>query len=269
MQLRWKTKPKLLAQALLHRVMARWLVQAADRIFVTIPAWQHLLSEITGRSLSVTWLPVPSNLPTQVDASQVAALRQQNIAHAEHQLIGHFGTYGPHVRPQLEQVLPPLLLAHPRRHSGLLGRHAQPFADHLCFVHPSLRHQLHAFPEMPAAALAAQLAACDVLLQPYPEGISCRRTSLMAGLALGLPIVSNRGPLTESIWSSSQALMLAKTSQPADLLTAAEQLLADPQSWPQWSQRAKALYQASFSLEHTVDVLTSLASPAAMPELAP
>ncbi len=46
------------------------------------------------------------------------------------------------------------------------------------------------------------------MIQPYPDGISSRRTSAMAGLALGLPIVSTSGHLTETIWAEHAAVVL-------------------------------------------------------------
>ncbi|MBW7881103.1 MAG: glycosyltransferase family 4 protein [Caldilineaceae bacterium] len=51
----------------------------------------------------------------------------------------------------------------------------------------------------PDAEVAADLAACDVLLMPYEDGASLRRGTLMAGLAAGCAIVTTtpQAPLPE------------------------------------------------------------------------
>ena len=54
-------------------------------------------------------------------------------------------------------------------------------------------------------ALADHIGACDLLIQPYPDGISSRRTSAMAGLALGIPVITTTGSLTESLWAETRA----------------------------------------------------------------
>jgi glycosyltransferase involved in cell wall biosynthesis len=50
-----------------------------------------------------------------------------------------------------------------------------------------------------ADELSVRLRASDVLLLPFFDGLSTRRTTLMAGLAHGLPIVGLHGPGTDDI----------------------------------------------------------------------
>ena len=62
----------------------------------------------------------------------------------------------------------------------------------------------HATGTLSPRALAEHVEACDLLVQPYPDGISSRRTSAMAGLALGVPVVTTTGHLTESLWAETR-----------------------------------------------------------------
>ena len=78
---------------------------------------------------------------------------------------------------------------------------------------------------MDAAEVSLHLQACDLLLQPYPEGITARRTTAMAGLAHGVPMVSSSGPLTEDFWADSGAVALASRGN-CEIVLAAERLLA-------------------------------------------
>src|ERR1019366_7980890 len=100
---------------------------------------------------------------------------------------------------------------------------------------------------------AAHLSACDVLIQPYVDGISTRRTSAMAGLALGVPLATNHGWLPETILRKSRAVELAAT--PDRVHEAADALLRDPTWAATVGARGRQLYRDRFSLEHTVRTL--------------
>jgi len=74
---------------------------------------------------------------------------------------------------------------------------------------PHLGIRIAATGELPAEQIPAHLRACDLLVQPFPDGVSSRRTSVMAGLANGVPVVTNLGLLSEPLWRKSGAVALA------------------------------------------------------------
>jgi glycosyltransferase involved in cell wall biosynthesis len=113
---------------------------------------------------------------------------------------------------------------------------------------------------MDAAAVAAHLSACDLLLQPYIDGISTRRSSAMAGLALGVPIATSAGEASEPIWAESGAVALAATPSMANLIATVELLLADAAELAELRARGRSLYQNRFDLRFTIEALR--ASPA-------
>jgi glycosyltransferase involved in cell wall biosynthesis len=129
------------------------------------------------------------------------------------------------------------------------------FAAQLAATHPDLRPRLHATGTLPAEAVAAHLCACDLLLQPYPDGATGRRTSLMAGLALGVPIVTTCGPLSERLWLDRALVEMAPAGDQAALLGAVEKLLGDPAGRARLGRRGRRGYEEHFSLERTVAVL--------------
>jgi len=47
-----------------------------------------------------------------------------------------------------------------------------------------------------------------VLLQPYEDGVTTRRGSIIAALALGVPVVTTTGRMTEPLWRASAAVTL-------------------------------------------------------------
>jgi glycosyltransferase involved in cell wall biosynthesis len=234
------------------RLMATLVARKAERIFVSIPAWEEFLPQSSRRRIA--WLPVPSNIATTVCAADVEAVRGRVAPNGE-VILGHFGTYGSHVGSLLARILPALLLAKSRRIALLIGKGSDAFAASLLADSPALCSRVLATGPLAQEQLATHLAACDCLVQPYPDGVSSRRGSLMAGLALGLPIVTNAGPLTDAIWKECEAVALAPSVD--DITDAVEQLLAEPCGMRELSRGAAELYQKRFDLSRTIDTLRS------------
>jgi glycosyltransferase involved in cell wall biosynthesis len=236
------------------RVMAALVVARAERVFISTSWWAERLPR-PPRRVPLEWLPVPSNLPTRPPAGEVEAARASLRTAPDSVLIGHLGTYGDLIVGMLEEALPALLRQDARRRVVLTGRGSTRFAEQLTGRHPELAGRVHALGGLPADTLAATLKACDVLLQPYLDGLSTRRGSAMAGLGLGVPVVSNAGPATEPIWHGSSALALAPEPTGTSVRETAEALLSAPETWPALGQRAAEFYAERFSLAHTLDVL--------------
>jgi len=104
-----------------------------------------------------------------------------------------------------------------------------------------------------------QLAACDVLVQPYHDGVSSRRTSVMAGLALGVPTVTNEGALTEPLWRPSGAVQLARSVN--DIVDQTDAVLANRGLAEQIASNGRALYNQMFAIELTIKRLRCARAP--------
>jgi len=234
-----------------NRLMARVLVGGSSRVFVSIPAWARLL----GRAAAdrTTWLPVPSTISA---APSVDERRSTSIPGGCSTVIGHFGSYGRPACEVLLAVIPRLLRADRRRAMLLAGRGGDAFARECAGRYPDLRDRLIAPGFLDETRLAAHLSACDLAFQPYPDGVSSRRTTAMAALALGLPLVTSAGPLTESLWRDSAAVVLVGTGASADdLLTAIEAVASSPARARSLAEKARALYQERFALDRTIATL--------------
>jgi glycosyltransferase involved in cell wall biosynthesis len=238
------------------RLMAAAVVRAADRLFVSIPAWERMLRPLAPRSApAVNWLPVPSNVVAAPAPEAAARIRARLTPDPAASVIGHFGTYGSLITPLLKSALPPLLERDARRVALLLGRNGDKFASEMERDYPHLRGRLVAPGGLPEAETAAHLAACDLLLQPYPDGVSSRRGSFMAGLAAGLPVVTTEGWLSEPLWRETGAVSLAPIDAPEALVSATEDLLAHPARRAELAARAGALYRKRFSLDRLIHTL--------------
>jgi glycosyltransferase involved in cell wall biosynthesis len=235
-----------------NRWMANTVARAAEKIFVAVPSWSRLLRRIAPQHNPAVWLPVPSNVPTTVDPAAVRAVRDRLAPSPGTRLIGHFSTFGEGIVAPLLKVLPPLLLRESKRLALLIGRGGPAVAERLTRENPALNGRVSATGVLPGQGVAAHLAACDVLLQPYPDGASSRRTSLMAGLALGLPTTS--GSATESVWEDEGLVRLVPVNDCSALLRAVEDLASDEGRQHQ-AERGKRGYEAHFSLRRVIEVL--------------
>jgi glycosyltransferase involved in cell wall biosynthesis len=232
------------------RHMARCIARSAERILISTQAWGPLLRQL-GVDRSMQWLPVPTNLTEVPDAAAVDLVRERLGGSA---VIAHFGAYG-HRMATFESALKLLAERDAHRVILLLGRGSEEFAAALREAHPSLAGQVRATGSLGPGQIAAHLMACDVLLQPYPDGVSCRRSSTMAGLALGVAVVTHAGPSTEAVWKESEGVLLAESAEGLDMAAAVESLLSNPAKLQALRADGRALYDSKFTLRIAITAL--------------
>jgi hypothetical protein len=244
-----------IALSVANRVMARLVAGAATRAFVSIPAWRRMLEPWLTPGTAVTWLPVPSTIPVIDDPAAVAAIRARYAG--RHLLVGSFGTYGRELRALLERTLPDLATMSDCR-VLLLGEHSETVSRELTSTHPTLAGRIFGTGRLPASDLSRHVSACDLMLQPYPDGISSRRTSAMVALSHGRPTVTTLGWLTEPLWTESGAIVLAPVGDPHALAAATATMLFDVAQREEMGRRGAALYAARFDVRHTIAALRAL-----------
>ena len=247
-------RPIVNAVAVVHRLMASLLVNRADRVFVSIPGWIPLIEKLKFGRLACEWLPIPSTLPTVVSPDGATAVRE-GLAPKGGVLIGHFGTYGNLILPLLERAVSRLLEGRPERRLLLLGRGGHEARAAMLGRQPRLGEQLVAVGALSSDVLARHIAACDVMLQPYPDGLSSRRTSLMAALGLGVPVVSNRGALTDPFWLEQSVVSVCDDASADSLGRSVDRLLHDPTALRALRASTAQVYQQHFSSGRTVENL--------------
>jgi glycosyltransferase involved in cell wall biosynthesis len=224
-----------------NRAMAAVLVAAARRVDVAIPAWERLLRGLGGRRRPVAWLPVPANVP----AGPAPAAAADPV-------VGHFGTHSPLVTPLFVPAARQLLADRPDVRFLLIGRGGDRFRDDLTRDRPDWAARVTATGGLPPAEVSARLRACALVLQPYPDGVSTRRGSVMAALANGVPVVTTFGDLSEPVWKDEPGVALA---DPGELAGAAARLLDDPARRAALGRAGRDLYERRFALRHTIAAL--------------
>jgi glycosyltransferase involved in cell wall biosynthesis len=236
-----------------HRWMMRTLLSASSQIYISIPAWEKCLRPYEpGNERAMTWLPIPSTIPVVSDSLRVAERRRQ-LAPDGQLILGSFGTFGGKIRKLLTRTLPPLLINHPERVGLLLGRGGESFASELRQAYPDLADRLIAPGGLSPELVSINLQTCDALLQPYADGVSSRRTSVMAGMAHGLPIVTTQGFLSESIWRDTGCVALVSAPYCSALIESVDGLLSEPARRASLGSKAQAVYSEHFALERTIE----------------
>jgi len=241
--------------ALAHRAMTITLLRAAQKVWMSIPEWEHCLRPYAlGRRIPFQWLPIPNNIQIADNPTGVAQIRK--LYAPDHTiLIGHFGTYGSSITSLLEPVLSELAGECANQVILLMGIGSEEFRNALVRKNPRLATLIRATGTLGQAALSIHAAACDLLVQPYPDGVSSRRTSLMLGLSHGKALVSTSGPLTEPLWERSGALHLAPAGHTKAFLDLVRELRDDAAKRGQMGEAARNLYKQYFDVSHTITAL--------------
>ena len=240
--------------ALVHRLMLRILLGAASRVWVSTPSFDDDVRGVAPRAMATTWLPVPSPVPPVVAPDAVGRLRRELAGSSP--VVGHFGTCHALVAPLLSRVFTQLAASRPDLRFVLAGRESDAFAARLAASGRIAGDAIVASGKRSADEVSRLIQCCDVFVQPYHDGVSTRRTTLMALLEHGSAVVTTAGPRTEALWTSSNALVLRPGNDALALATAVLELIDDPSKRELLCARARALYRSEFDVPHLLRALT-------------
>ncbi|HXU19542.1 MAG TPA: glycosyltransferase family 4 protein [Verrucomicrobiae bacterium] len=243
------------AAAAVHRLMTLILLRAASRVAVSTPAWESLWKPYAlGKRVPFTWLPIPSNIPVTARPEETALLRKR-LALQGQPILGHFGTYPRAVTRMLDELLPEIFVAKDGRVLLLMGSASDAYRESLIRKYPEVAGRVLATGTVSSESISSHLAACDLLLQPFPDGITTRRCSAMAALAHGTPMVTTSGYLTESFWEDNRAVAITSAHQIDEFIRCVEQLLRDPEELERMGRAARHLYVEKFDTRHVISAL--------------
>ena len=253
------------AAAVVHRLMVTVLLSAMERVWVSIPSWEKRLKPYAlGRKIPFLWLPIPANIPVADNPAGVRAVRDRYAA-GDSFLLGHFGTYGSPIADLLEAILLRLESSPPGQRVLLMGARSNEFREQVIRRRPQLAPLIQATGALEPENLSCHLAACDLLIQPYPDGVSTRRGSFLAGLSHGVPTITTIGEHTEPLWKDSDALRMAPAGDLDAFITLIGQLRGDERERARMGQAARKLYRERFDVAHTVAALRRAALVEAQP----
>jgi glycosyltransferase involved in cell wall biosynthesis len=242
--------------ALVHRFMAALLLSASRIAYLSTSSWEPLLSPYAPACHPFVTLPIPATVVPLTDPAGAARIRARLATSERALVVGHFGSYPDDVAAELQRVLDALLPAIPDATVFLIGHNSEGFRLRCCEAFPQHAGRLVASGDVVAGELANNLRACDVLVQPYPDGATTRRTSLMASLACGVPTVTTLGIWSEPMWrEASEAVAVATAGDPAAIVDSCQKLARDPHCRIALANTGRAFYERHFDMQHTVRAL--------------
>ena len=244
------------ALAAVTQQMAKRLVARADRCFASIPGFVRLIDQLKP-GVQAEWIPIPSNVATFSDGERVQELRTVLKQGNNVLLIGHFGTHGGSIRQLIQDVVTRAAKLHCNWRFVMIGRGSLEFVASREIQRIIGPGRVIASGELSSEIAACWIQACDLMLQPYPDGASSRRGSLMAGLALGKAIVSNTGHLCDLDSQPCEGLYLAEHPEAELLVAGLELVLGQDLLRRRLETEARALYRRRFSLEKGLQRLVS------------
>lgn len=240
------------AAALVHRFMTLILLRSASHVWMSTTQWKSRLEPFAlGRRLDFDWLPISSNVTCANDVSAVERVRTKFASGRP--LIGHFGTFRPPIAPMLESIIPGLLSRIPNASLLLIGGGSKEFRQRLVEMHPGLRERIHAtgFLNSRDPELSACISACDVMAQPFPDGVTSRRTTVMAALAHGKPVVTTDGAFTEPFWKARNAVVLSPVDDTESFVEAVRNTICAPGV----GSAGKLLYEECFDIRRVANLV--------------
>jgi len=243
---------RLHALALLTHAQAGFLFHRADRVFLSTEAWHGMLAPFGKRRQPAEVLPIGSNLPTALPAGRTPdTLRAELGLAKDAAVVGHFGTFGSLVGAPLTELMTRLWTLRPDVILVAVGRGSHEWVARL----PAERQaQVRSLGEVTAERAAEALTLADLVLCPFPDGVTTRRTTVMAALSLGKAVVTNEGRLTEALWRHERCVELTP-DDPSRMAERSVELLAEPERRTALGLRAAAVYARSFAMENTVRAL--------------
>ena len=242
-----RDKPTRLIFPVVQRLMVRNVMNASTLAYASIPAWREWLkTSWIGLGKPSIWLPVPSNIPFVHDPERVAEIRRE-LAPDGRPILGSFGTFHGLIGTMLADALSHLKSS---PCMVVMGRGSAEFLPRVAGL-PDRK----ATGPLSSRETSLYLQACDLMIQPYPDGISSRRGSAMACLANGRPVVTTRGYLSEPIWQEQGGVVATPAGDASALARETDRLLGDPEARRALADRGVSLYQSTFAIDRVVATL--------------
>ena len=199
--------PRRVVVATVHRAMTRILLRRASRVWVSTPMWEERWRPYTRDSVAFGWVPIPATVPVDQTARLRGAEVRQALVQAGGCVIGSFSPAGPFVHASLAASVVPVIVAHPETALLLVGKGSADAREALIACDPGLAGRVHATGSIEADDVSRHLGACDLAVQPCPDGVCTRHSSVATLLAHGVPVVTTDGRFTEALWRETHPIV--------------------------------------------------------------
>ncbi|MAG35697.1 MAG: hypothetical protein CL878_05560 [Dehalococcoidia bacterium] len=241
-------QPAGLVLAAIHRVQLSLLL-AADASIVTTAHRERVVQRwFPWLGARARCIPVGANTPGKAVSRATRVEFRKHMGLDGNLVLACYGTTHPSKHPSW--VLDTLIAA---RQAGIdarllaIGQEEQLYLEALASVPPDyglIRHTVHWTGWVPDGKVSLFLKGADLLLQPFVDGVSTLRGSLMAGLQDGIPVVTTAGRETDHRLFQDSIVALAPHNDRAAFIATALKWCREP---PEQRRRLGDAGQALFT----------------------
>ncbi len=257
----WSLAPRRLLAAVIQRLMLAMSILAARHVGVSTEVWRRRLAHLFPfRRSCFHHLPTPSNIPpVPMSPPERVSLRRQLGVAPDEILLGFFGTlHDSKLIDYLGESLQALLARGHRARLLCIGPTPSELLRALNGIDASWRERVLGTGYLSAEEVSRYLSAIDLFLLPLIDGVSSRRSSLMAALSHRIPVVATVGPGTDPVLARRAALALSPVGDKAAFVAQVLALVDDPERRHRVGMGGWDLYRTEFSWSVVTDRLLRL-----------
>lgn len=226
----WSIQPRRLAAAAAQRMMLEACMAASCRVAISTEVWhRRMVRELPSRSRKCLHLPTPSNFEFEVEGYDTPISRSHRSGLERSITLGFFGTL--HDSKLVGHLAASLsALSATGWDAKLLCIGPDDTAIAHCFngSAKNLRGMIESTGYLPPEGVIRRLQEVDLFLLPLLDGLSTRRGSMMAAMALGLPVIGTEGPSTDPMLRDSGACRMTPVGDVRAFVDAVQSLARDP-----------------------------------------
>jgi glycosyltransferase involved in cell wall biosynthesis len=249
--------------AVWQRAVALLLASSSQAVSVTATEWARRLGRL-GFGKHVHLIPVGSNIP-KVELGEVerVRLRRQVLGGSEGLLVAAFGAKHDRDVPSALHGLRELKRVQPAKLLWIGG--GAPVERHQVRIRDAM--VLNGIGEgdvlwtgqLSHPEISKLLGACDLMMLPFTDGVSTRRTSAVTALQHGVPLLTTSGAKPEPWFVHAQNAYLVPQGDTTALVNGLLELAGNPGLRTRIALGGRALYEAQFSWEVIAQLVSSLA----------
>jgi glycosyltransferase involved in cell wall biosynthesis len=232
----------------IQRLQLLLLILGSTRVIATTECWRHwILRYMPWRRHDVICVPAGSNIPLPEGLVPDRAECRRRLQISHDQIV--VAVFSPFSAGKMLGVIARTWGALRGRYPGLQLVVIGADADEMRRRAPSIAwdESVRWTGYLPPADVSTWLWASDLLLAPFDDGISTRRTSVITALAHGLPVVSTRGALTDRDVFDNSPVVLTDVDDEAGIVDAVERLIRDRDARHSLRQSSLGFYQSHFA----------------------
>lgn len=239
-------------------------LESANAVALSTEMWVLGWRQMRPRQASkISLIPLPSGLDVApVEPGHAARWRQRNGLPANARVMAWFGSQ------RFEKRFDLAVDAWRAAHTAL-GNVALVFIGSAPGWSPfgTARQWYRPLGYQSASDASASLQAADLLVFPFADGVSERRTTFMGGLAHGVPVLASVGFNTGPTLANAPFFSSVNINDETGWVRRTTELLRDDAGRPALGAAGRAAYERHYSWPATLESLERLLAPAPEPQM--